>query len=194
MNLSALAAIAAGAEVYLRPTGIVDNPFGLDGRTLRLAGGLVWCSAVEVIVVDGGRRSLSELVPVDHLDEAIATLPERQRRAATATLARIAAPRAPLRMGERVIRLDQPQPMAILNVTPDSFSDGGRHGGEPAQATSAGVAMAAAGAAIVDVGGESTRPGATTVWGGDEIARVLPTVERLARQGAASGGGTTPLG
>ena len=45
--------------------------------------------------------------------------------------------------------------------------------------------MAAAGAAIVDVGGESTRPGAQTVWEGDEIARVVPVIERLARSGAA---------
>ena len=96
---------------------------------------------------------------------------------------RITAPRAPLALGERTLRFDQPQVMGILNVTPDSFSDGGRHGADPAAVASAGVDMAAAGAALVDVGGESTRPGATVVWEGDEIARVAPVIERLARSG-----------
>jgi dihydropteroate synthase len=82
-------------------------------------------------------------------------------------------------MGTRTIRLDQPQVMAILNVTPDSFSDGGKHV-DAAAAISAGVAMTAAGAAMVDVGGESTRPGAPLVWEGDEIARIEPVVKGLA--------------
>jgi dihydropteroate synthase len=97
---------------------------------------------------------------------------------------RLTSPRAPLQVGERVIRLDQPQVVGILNVTPDSFSDGGRHE-DPAAAAQAGHAMAVAGAAIVDVGGESTRPGARAVWEGDEVKRVLPVVEQLARAGTA---------
>jgi dihydropteroate synthase len=100
-------------------------------------------------------------------------------------LARLTSPRAPLVLGERTIRLDQPQVMAILNMTPDSFSDGGKHVGDAEGAASSGVAMAAAGAAIVDVGGESTRPSAPAVWEGDEIARTQPVVERLARAGVA---------
>jgi len=136
-------------------------------------------------VVADGRRVLTELIPVDRLSEAIAMLPDRPRRTAETTLARLTSPRAPLRMGERVVRLDQPQALAILNITPDSFSDGGAHVDAPAEAASAGVAMAAAGAAIIDVGGESTRPGAATVWEGDEIARVVPAIERLARAGVA---------
>jgi dihydropteroate synthase len=75
--------------------------------------------------------------------------------------------------------------MGILNVTPDSFSDGGKHVGDPAAAAQVGVDMTVAGAAIVDVGGESTRPGAETVWEGDEIERTIPVIERLARSGAA---------
>jgi dihydropteroate synthase len=185
MNLAAVAAIPPSAAVYLRPTAFIDSPFGLDGRALRLAGGLVWFAAVEVIVVEDGRRTLAELVPVERVEEAIANLPDRPRRTAETTLARLTSPRAPLRLGERVVRLDQPQAMAILNVTPDSFSDGGAHVDAPAEAASAGVAMAAAGAAIIDVGGESTRPGAATVWEGDEIARVVPAIERLARAGVA---------
>jgi dihydropteroate synthase len=185
MNLAALAAISPAADVYLRPTAFIDSPFGLDGRALRLAGGLIWFAAIEMIVVEEGRRALVELVPVDRLDEAIAALPDPPRRTAEATLARLTSPRPPLRMGDRIVRLDQPHAMAILNVTPDSFSDGGAHIDAPAEAASAGVAMAAAGAAIIDIGGESTRPGAATVWEGDEIARVVPAIERLARAGVA---------
>lgn len=72
--------------------------------------------------------------------------------------------------------------MAILNVTPDSFSDGGRLG-SAAEAIDSGLRMAEAGAAIVDVGGESTRPGAAEVPLGEELRRVLPVVEGLARRG-----------
>jgi dihydropteroate synthase len=97
---------------------------------------------------------------------------------------RLSGPRPPLQLGERPSRLDQPQGMGILNVTPDSFSDGGRFADSGA-AVSAGADMAGAGAAIVDVGGESTRPGATTVWEGDEIERVVPVIRPLASSGVA---------
>ncbi len=69
--------------------------------------------------------------------------------------------------------------MGILNVTPDSFSDGGRFSGVP-DAVAYGLAMAAAGADVVDVGGESTRPGAERVPAEEEIRRVLPVVTELA--------------
>ena len=75
-----------------------------------------------------------------------------------------------------------PAVMGILNVTPDSFSDGGRYG-DHARAIAAGVAMAAAGAAIVDVGGESTRPGARMIPAEEEAARVLPVIRALAAEG-----------
>lgn len=74
--------------------------------------------------------------------------------------------------------------MGILNVTPDSFSDGGRHF-DRERAIAAGRAMAASGAQIVDVGGESTRPGAADVSAGEEQARVLPVVAALASDGVA---------
>ena len=114
---------------------------------------------------------------------AIADLPEDPR--IVAILERIAAPRAPLALGPRIVRLDQPQVMAILNRTPDSFSDAGTHMQDADAAASAGVDMAAAGAAILDIGGESTRPGAAEIWEGEEIERVVPVIRRLARGGAA---------
>jgi len=71
--------------------------------------------------------------------------------------------------------------MGVLNVTPDSFSDGGRYAGA-ADAIERGVAMAGEGAAIIDVGGESTRPGAADVRVQDELERVVPVVEALVRR------------
>ena len=69
--------------------------------------------------------------------------------------------------------------MGVVNVTPDSFSDGGRFL-DPERAVSAAMAMAADGADLLDVGGESTRPGASPVPVGEELDRVLPVVKRLA--------------
>jgi dihydropteroate synthase len=80
-----------------------------------------------------------------------------------------------LRLGERTLV------MGILNITPDSFSDGGRHL-DVARAVEAGVRMVEAGADILDVGGESTRPGAESVGADEESRRVLPVVEGLARR------------
>lgn len=84
-----------------------------------------------------------------------------------------------------MIRLDQPQIMGVLNVTPDSFSDGGQFMDDPEVARNHAATMLEEGAAIVDVGGESTRPGAPAVWEGDELKRVIPAVENLAAMGAA---------
>lgn len=159
-------------RTYLRPTAFVDAPFGHDGKVARLAGGLLWFSAVERIGADG-----AELLPVEGIEAGLDA-------AERGIWARLTAARAPLTLGQRVIRLDQPQAVGILNVTPDSFSDGGLHEA-PEAAIAAGHEMAAAGAAIVDVGGESTRPGAKSVWEGDEAARVLPVVQRLAAAGTA---------
>ena len=164
-------------SVYLRPTAFVDAPFGLDGQVARLAGGLLWFSAVEWIVVEGGRRVAAELVPVAGIEARLRAAPGTE-----AVWARLIGVRAPLRLGERVVRLDQPQVVGIVNATPDSFSGDGSPAGVAAER---GADMVAAGAAIVDVGGESTRPGAKAVWEGDEIARVVPVIERLARGGAA---------
>jgi len=75
-------------------------------------------------------------------------------------------------------RFTRPAVMGIVNVTPDSFSDGGAHL-EPAAAIAAARRMLAEGAAIVDVGGESTRPGADGVAEGEELRRVLPVLEAL---------------
>jgi dihydropteroate synthase len=81
----------------------------------------------------------------------------------------------------RLLRLDRPLVMGIVNVTPDSFSDGGAHADVDA-AVAHGLKLAAEGADVLDVGGESTRPGAADVSLEDELARVIPVIERLARE------------
>ena len=164
-------------RTLIRPTGFVDSPFGHDGKVARLAGGLSWFGLVELIQVDGHRRAQAEIVPVEGIEA-------RFDGEMAADWARITAPRAPLHLGDRTIRLDQPQVMGIINATPDSFSDGGAHA-DASAAAEAGAIMAAQGAAIIDVGGESTRPGATTIWENDEIERVLPVIQQLAAAGTA---------
>ncbi|MEW5836934.1 MAG: dihydropteroate synthase [Pseudomonadota bacterium] len=79
----------------------------------------------------------------------------------------------------RPLTLDRPRVVGILNVTPDSFSDGGLYANLDA-AVAHGLAMVAQGADMLDVGGESTRPGAADVSEQDELARVLPVIEALA--------------
>src|SRR4051812_28608579 len=79
----------------------------------------------------------------------------------------------------------EPIVMGVLNVTPDSFSDGGLYLDVDAALDHADE-MAAAGAAIVDVGGESTRPGAAPVDQAEELERVVPVVERIAAGGAGA--------
>jgi dihydropteroate synthase len=83
------------------------------------------------------------------------------------------------RCRNRTISLARPVVMGILNVTPDSFSDGDRYS-TLAAATARAEQMAGEGAAIIDVGGESTRPGAAAVDAATEIARVVPVIERIA--------------
>jgi len=162
------------ARHYLRPAGFIDVPFGLDGKVARLAGGMLWFSAVEIV---SGEHPV-QLFPVEGIEPLLADL------GLEAAWRNLVAPRSALELGARTVRLDQPQVAGIVNATPDSFSDGGRFDG-PDAAAEACFAQAAAGAAIVDVGGESTRPGAKPVWEGDEIERILPVVQRLAGSGTA---------
>ena len=164
-------------RTLLRPTGFVDSPFGHDGKVARLAGGMNWFATVELMRIEGHRRVSTELVPVEGIEGRFDDDMGKQWKALT-------EPRPPLQLGPRTIRLDQPQVMAIVNATPDSFSDGGQFA-DAAEAAEAGARMAAEGAAIVDVGGESTRPGARSIWEGDEIERIVPVIRQLAAGGTA---------
>ena len=161
----------------IRPTAFVDSPFAFDGQVARLVGGLNWFAAVELIGIEGNKRASTELLSIQSLEKQLDD-------ELSAQWERLTSQRPALQLGERTIRLDQPQVMGIVNVTPDSFSDAGQLE-DPEEAATAGARMAEAGAALVDVGGESTRPGAKAVWEGDEIKRIEPVIRRLSAGGVA---------
>jgi dihydropteroate synthase len=172
-------------QIYLRPCAFIDTPIGFDGQAARLAGTMVYFSALEIILTDGGKRASKALVRLTELDAHLDSLPVELGDKARKQFSNITSSRPALKLGARNILLDQPRVMGILNCTPDSFSDGGRHGDDPEALARNGGAMAAAGAAIIDVGGESTRPGAPLVWEGDEIKRIEPAIRQLAASGTA---------
>jgi len=173
------------ASVYLRPIALCDSPQSEEGECVRLGGSLAWASRFAVIVRENGKVVSRERVSAQDLAPVISRLPGDLSAAAEVQWSDFGRSHGPMTCGERVIRHDQPQVMGILNVTPDSFSDGGQFLDDPDVASEHSAAMLEAGAAIIDVGGESTRPGAAAVWEGDELKRVIPAIERLAGSGAA---------
>jgi dihydropteroate synthase len=179
-----LADISVDAKIYLRPIHFIESPQHHDGLTARLAGGMIWFSAVELVTKHDGKIA-RVVISIADWPESLAAMPDAIKQRAELLFIRLTAPRAALQLGERVVRLDQPQVMGILNITPDSFSDGGKYGDDAAAAASAAIALAGQGAAIIDIGGESTRPGAPVIWEGDEIARVCPVIRQIAPSGTA---------
>ncbi len=171
--------------LYLRPIALADSPQSEDGEAVRLAGGLVYASRFALIRRNNGRIVERLRLSVPQVRLALGLLPAALAADGLAQWAGLQGAHKPLLCGARRIPLDQPQVIGILNVTPDSFSDGGEFLDKPDVANAHAAAMLEAGAAMIDVGGESTRPGAAAVWEGDELKRVLPAVERLAAMGAA---------
>lgn len=159
--------------LYLRPVGIFPAPLEEQEESwsgLPLAGQPLRYAAVEVIERDGARisRRMAALGDAFERDWGRHTL------AASELMEAIAEPRA--RLGG--LDLNAPRIMGIINVTPDSFSDGGSYDSARA-AIEHGLRLAEEGADILDVGGESTRPGAATVPVEEELKRVLPVIEGL---------------
>ena len=172
-------------QLYIRPIALAESPQSEEGEAVRLGGGMVYASRFARIIRRDGAVVSRERVGAAEMADALARLPEPLAAEGEAQWAALQRQHAPISCGDRTIRLDQPQVMGILNVTPDSFSDGGQFLDDPEIANAHSAAMLEAGAAIIDVGGESTRPGAAAVWEGDELKRVIPAVERLAAMGAA---------
>src|SRR2546423_5049046 len=144
-------------RTLLRPTAFVDSPFGHDGKVARLAGGLIWFAAVELLRIEDHQRVSTELLPVEDVASRFDDDMAAQWEALT-------SPRAPQQLGERTIRLDQPQVMGIVNATPDSFSDGGQFA-DAAAAGLAGAEMAGEGGAVLPARGGTPPPGAPQGWG-----------------------------
>ncbi|MFM6931459.1 MAG: dihydropteroate synthase, partial [Novosphingobium sp.] len=155
-------------SVYLRPIALAESPQSEEGDTVRLGGSMVWASRFALISREGAKIVRRERYSARQLEGALPALPDD----VAVQFENLRRVRTPIQCGARTVRLDQPQVMGILNVTPDSFSDGGQFMDDPEVANAHASAMLEAGAAIIDVGGESTRPGAAAVWEGDELKRV----------------------
>ena len=156
---------------YLRPTGLV---FGPDAARLIKAGlaaslgGMAQLGFTGACRIKRGKKGI-ERKDVS-LDKALAKEPD--------LMAAIAAPRGAF----AGLDLSRTRIMGIVNVTPDSFSDGGQNA-EALAAVAHGKTLAAEGAQILDVGGESTRPGSDPVTAEEELRRVVPVVRGLAAGG-----------
>ncbi|MEI6557656.1 MAG: dihydropteroate synthase [Rhodospirillaceae bacterium] len=164
-------------RVYLRPLGLVPAD-SAPPEAASLAGGRFCFSRLELIVRSGGSVSRRVLAPGELLAWSRGQPPDITGRIDT-LLANLGRPR-PAFAG---LTLDRPRLMAVLNVTPDSFSDGGDFL-DPAAAVAHGLALHQGGADLIDVGGESTRPGAAPVSINEEIGRVVPVIRALAARGA----------
>jgi len=183
MSRIALSQISDDAKLYLKPSGFIDSPQFYPDTHQKLAGGLVWFSQIELFVYDEGKALHRLQIAVQDWEDTLETAPDAHRARMENLFAGLITVHPSITVGPRTLRFDQPHVMGILNMTPDSFSDGGKYGANPEQAADAGFAMSTAGASILDIGGESTRPGAKPVWEGDEIQRVIPVIEQLAQSG-----------
>ncbi|HEY4250850.1 MAG TPA: dihydropteroate synthase [Roseomonas sp.] len=162
--------MSASIERWVEPLGLLHGPAAFHaiklGIALPLAGGANAFTLVRLIE-EGENLGIGPLseVPEDWQD-ALSTLALRP-------IPFVGLP------------VDRPLVMGIINATPDSFSDGGQHAGHAA-AIEAGHAMLEAGADILDIGGESTRPGADPVGVEEELRRILPVVRELAKAAPVS--------
>ena len=153
-------------KLYIRPIALAESPQSEAGEAVRLGGAMVWASRFALITRDQGRVVARDRVSAAQLPAALAALPADLGAQAEAQWANLRKAHPPLQCGARTIRLDQPQVMGILNMTPDSFSDGGQFLDDPQIAADHAAAMLEAGAAIIDIGGGTTPPGARGGWGG----------------------------
>lgn len=173
------------ASIYLRPSGLSSGASAaraIDGdRAVALGGGSLAFATCEVIIRPSGTAkgarfaaSTNEICvwARDQGDPVLSRVRDLLRR--------LSAPRPPAltRPSGPGLDFDRPRVMAVLNVTPDSFSGDGLSG-RPLEAIEKGRRMAREGADIIDVGGESTRPGAQPVTVGEELERVIPVIEGL---------------
>jgi len=175
-------------RLYLRPaavlSGIEAHGCIVSGNAAHLAGGQLAFGLCEIIVRRGGHDAASIIAPLALLLEWRKSanhplVPEFDSRFTALTRSR--PPVGGIRVqsgGSGGVAL-----MGVVNVTPDSFSDGGLWF-QPDAAIHHGEAMLAAGAQVLDVGGESTRPGAAPVAADEELRRVIPVVRGLAKLGA----------
>jgi dihydropteroate synthase len=185
---AALAARGWDAQpAWFAATGLQSLVVLLEGVTEAEREALVrWGikAGADVLTGDGWAlvgAAASRLAPLARPDRLPAGL-ERWAGEVGRFLAAYADPPRRWELAGQTVALDHPVLMGIVNVTPDSFSDGGRFA-TVERAVAQAERLIAAGCELLDVGGESTRPGATPVPAAEEIARVVPVVAELARRG-----------
>ena len=166
-------------RAYVTPRALLTGAAAAEALAARwawpLIGGRMAYGAMDVGMRENGAViRLGTIVRATYEKDASA-IPSALRASIESQMARLASPRSTF----AGLDLAEPILMGVLNVTPDSFSDGGRHETEESAIAHA-VGMAEAGAGIIDVGGESTRPGAKPVAEAEEIARVAPVIRGLA--------------
>jgi dihydropteroate synthase len=170
-------------RLWLRPLGLVSGRAAAEaiasGHARPLTGPGLAFTLVAAAALGHDRRAVSAIAPIAEFEQWLAGAGARFAHRAISQLSCLSGRRPPWAGFD----LDRPVVMGVLNVTPDSFSDGGQWF-DTERAIAHGWAMLAAGADIIDVGGESTRPGAEELAPEEEIQRVEPVVDALARAGA----------
>ncbi len=168
--------IGDGARIYLRPIGL-ERGQSKAAVGWRLCGDAPF-TRCQVLIRDADKVSTATADLKEVLDWS-----EHQGAAHRDRVARLVDCLVSRRPPFAGLALDRPRIMGVINVTPDSFSDGGAYLDAPS-AIRHGQALARTGADILDIGGESTRPGAEAVSQPDEIGRVVPVIRGLASGGA----------
>ena len=176
MNTQMLNELTDGTRIYLVPVGPVFGdpqavPFA--GTGLQFSGFRVMARRGDALVFDMRYSAASLREAKQHTCDSICDQIDTQ-------LDNLGTPRPPMALpgAAQALNFTKPLVMGVLNVTPDSFSDGGKFL-EPVHAVAQARRMIAEGANIIDIGGESTRPGAEPVWEGEEAKRVVPVIEAL---------------
>lgn len=180
MSVELLKNLTGGARVYLVPVGFVYG----DEKACPFAGTGMMIPGFRVIAREGSDKLCDIRLSYGDVKNALPDLPHEIAGSLSTQLQNLQKPREPLQLknSDRTLAYTRPRIMGVLNVTPDSFSDGGKFI-DPDAAVRHARQLIAEGADIIDIGGESTRPGANPVWEGEEADRVVPVIEALRADG-----------
>ncbi|MDG1438493.1 MAG: dihydropteroate synthase [Emcibacteraceae bacterium] len=165
-------------KTYIEPLAIARGLTVSDGRFLRICDTDLLCAALKIITREKDKIS-TEVVLVENLNDYLDAQLDTTRTSLEKTIKAISRERTAFDFKNKCqIKFDKPIIQGVLNVTPDSFSDGGTFASHDAAITHARD-LVEAGAAVIDIGGESTKPGATPVTVGEELDRVIPVIEQI---------------
>lgn len=171
--------IPDGSKVYLRPVGRVSAPMAAGQASFDFAGSGFRFMGAQIYARTAHAGILASYFPAETILSSLDVLAPSVQAQLRTQITNLSRPPAPLELKNGLkLSFTKPLVMGVLNVTPDSFSDGGKFLDVGLAARHA-RAMAAAGAGLIDIGGESTRPGATPVWEGEEADRIVPVIEAL---------------